>query len=331
MEYDWNLIGNEAVPDWAKAAKGRWDELSSTSEGPDDAGECDIGTMSLSNIRNFVLGENPATRKTLGRIDAYLRSEIEASERGTERRLALLFYSLVTKIRLLPVETPEVRKHFLSFKEEIELQLHAVTMVPTMRTFFRDLGKDGPLQQFVKLVRSVRYRFRILENRVKVGQIRTFLFLCEYYVHHLERTYRDLSMSERVLELYVIRMDIKKIQFFFDRKFGAWFGFVFFRSISAYGTSFGRLTVTCALSVVLFGSVYWLADFFAPAHLRMIPSLTDYSSYVFNSLVTITGLGIDASPQTALQRFAMGVNTIYGMVVFGMLFNVISTKLSVNN
>ena len=45
-------------------------------------------------------------------------------------------------------------------------------------------------------------------------------------------------MSERVLELYVVRMDIRKIHFFFERKFGAWFGFTFFRSISAYGTSF---------------------------------------------------------------------------------------------
>ncbi|EKD30532.1 MAG: hypothetical protein ACD_78C00015G0002, partial [uncultured bacterium (gcode 4)] len=36
-------------------------------------------------------------------------------------------------------------------------------------------------------------------------------------------------------------------------------------------------------------------------------------------------------PATWLQRLAMGINAIYGMVVFGMLFNVISTKLSMNN
>ncbi len=74
-----------------------------------------------------------------------------------------------------------------------------------------------------------------------------------------------------------------------------------------------------------------MADFFAPADVRMIANLNDYSNYLFNSLVTISGLGIDANPQTALQRFAMGVNTVYGMVVFGMLFNVISTKLSMNS
>lgn len=63
----------------------------------------------------------------------------------------------------------------------------------------------------------------------------------------------------------------------------------------------------------------------------MISDLHEYSSYLFNSLTTITGLGIDASPETGLQRLAMGINAIYGMVVFGMLFNVISTKLSMND
>jgi hypothetical protein len=126
-------------------------------------------------------------------------------------------------------------------------------------------------------------------------------------------------------------MDIKKDRYLYNREYGLFTGFSLFRSISSYGTSFSRLAVTCTLSVVLFGSIYWLADFFAPADVRMIASLTDYSSYFFNSLVTISGLGIDASPQTALQRVAMGINTIYGMIVFGMLFNVISTKLSMNN
>ena len=126
-------------------------------------------------------------------------------------------------------------------------------------------------------------------------------------------------------------MDIKKDRYLYNREYGLFMGFSLFRSISSYGTSFGRLAVTCTLSVMLFGSIYWLADFFAPANVRMIANLSDYSSYFFNSLVTISGLGIDASPQTALQRVAMGINTIYGMIVFGMLFNVISTKLSMNN
>ena len=140
-----------------------------------------------------------------------------------------------------------------------------------------------------------------------------------------------MSQSDRVLELYIIRMDIQRHKLFFERKIGGWFGFSFFQLISNYGTSFGRLAITCLTSILIFGGIYWLADYFAPDDLRMIHDLSDISSYLFNSLVTISGLGIDSSPVTALQRIAMGINTIYGMVVFGMLFNVISTKLSMNS
>lgn len=161
--------------------------------------------------------------------------------------------------------------------------------------------------------------------------MKIFLKLCEYYIHTLGQLYKDIGMSDRVMELYIIRMNLKKDYFFFNKQFGAYVGFSIFKIISLYGTSFARLSITCLSSIILFGSIYWLADFFAPADLRMIKDIHDYSSYLFNSLTTISGLGIDASPATGLQRLAMGINTIYGMVVFGMLFNVISTKLSMNN
>jgi hypothetical protein len=140
-----------------------------------------------------------------------------------------------------------------------------------------------------------------------------------------------MGMSSRVLELYITRMNIKGNRYFFNKDYGLYIGFGIFRMISSYGTSFMRLAITCSLSVIFFASIYWTADFMAPPEVRMISDLNSYSSYFFNSLVTISGLGIDASPQTALQRVAMGVNTIYGMIVFGMLFNVISTKLSMNS
>lgn len=178
---------------------------------------------------------------------------------------------------------------------------------------------------------EINARMRILKNTVRLNQMQAFLFVCENYIHILSEYYKDMSMSSRVLELYITRMNIKGSRYFFGKEYGLYIGFWIFRIISNYGTSFLRLSVTCSISVIFFGSIYWLADFMAPADVRMISSLSDLSSYFFNSLVTISGLGIDASPQTALQRVAMGINTIYGMVVFGMLFNVISTKLSMNS
>lgn len=209
-------------------------------------------TMTLSSIRHFILGEDPVTRKMLGQVDLFLKGELNRAEKGTEKRLAALFYAIVTKTRLFPVETPEMRRLFRLFIEEMDSQLSLVTRVPTMNEFFREAGKSGMFSQLKRLKDSIEFRLKILDNKVRVNQMRAFLFLCEYYVHFLERAYKELSMSERVLELYVVRMDIRKIHFFFERKFGAWFGFTFFRSISAYGTSFGRLALTCFLSIILF-------------------------------------------------------------------------------
>lgn len=239
--------------------------------------------------------------------------------------MEILFYLLLTKLQTTSIETPETRKYFYEFLDEMKESTTHITYERST-TF----NKTFPLN-YLNATKAISYRLKILSNKVKVNQIRAFLQVCEYYIHSLEQIYKNLSMSDRVMELYVIRMDIKRSVHFFNRRFGIYTGFTIFKGISLYGTSFGRLAITCLLSILFFGSIYWLADFFAPENLRMIQSLSDYSSYLFNSLVTISGLGIDASPSTALQRIAMGINTVYGMVVFGMLFNVISTKLSMNN
>ena len=102
-----------------------------------------------------------------------------------------------------------------------------------------------------------------------------------------------------------MRMDMKKYHHLANRRMNAYFGLEFFRSISLYGTSLIRLAITCSVSLLLFAFIYWLADAVAPIDKRMIKNLYDISDYVFNSLCTITGLGIDASPVTTLQRIAM--------------------------
>jgi hypothetical protein len=282
-----------------------------SEEEPDDLTNLETGELTLSNIRYFVLGEDHRERKLLQKIDSFLKKELNVSDLGSEKRLACLFYAIITKTRMFSVETPEMRKLFRMFIEEMDRQIVAITHGHLVETFSENVGRRGVFEYFRSLFRSIEFRLRMLENKVRLNQMRAFLHLSEYYVYSLESIYKNLSMSDRVLELYVARMDIKKSHLFFEKKFGAWFGMAFFRGISTYGTSFGRLAVTCVLSIAIFGSVYWFADFFAPEDLRMIASLEDYSSYFFNSLVTISGLGIDASPQTAFQRIAMGINTIY--------------------
>ncbi|MDD5197281.1 MAG: hypothetical protein PHN60_00250 [Candidatus Gracilibacteria bacterium] len=282
--------------------------------------------FSLNQIKGFLCSVAPETKKTLQNFDAFLKSELEKIDYDQEKRLEVLFYLLLTKLQMASIETPEIRKYFCQFLEEMKKSTVYVTYeknIESENTFF--LGRIS------NVTKNINYRLKILSNKVKVNQIRAFLQVCEYYIHSLEQIYKNLSMSDRVMDLYVVRMDIKRSVHFFNRRFALYVGFTIFKGISLYGTSFGRLAITCFSSIILFGSIYWLADFFAPANLRMIDDLYNYSGYLFNSLTTITGLGIDASPATGLQRLAMGINAIYGMVVFGMLFNVISTKLSMNN
>ena len=287
---------------------------------------------SLSGIRSFVLGEDSETKQELRKVDEYLRKELSLTHSGSERRLEILFYSLVTKLRLFNIETLEMETLFRMFFDEMHRQIANVT-----HGYSGETTEEGSIKTpdlFTRLKRRINTidrRLNVLRDKIHHNQTKAFLYVCEQYVHTLERHYKDMSMSHRVLEVYTVRMDIERNWFFLNREFGLYIGFSIFKAISNYGTSFVRLATTCGLSIILFASIYWFADYFAPENLRMISHLTDYSSYFFNSLVTITGLGIDASPQTALQRVAMGINAIYGMVVFGMLFNVISTKLSMNS
>lgn len=269
---------------------------------------------------------NPETKKTLQNFDTFLKNELKNTTHDREKQLEILFCLLLAKLQTTSIETPETRKYFYEFLDKMKKNTTYVTYEQDIEP-----DKNFSLSRILNTTQSINYRLKILSNKIKVNQIRAFLQVCEYYIHSLEQIYKGLSMSDRVMELYVIRMDIKRSVHFFNRRFGVYIGFTVFKGISLYGTSFGRLTITCFLSILLFGSIYWFADFFAPENLRMIGNLHNYSEYLFNSLTTITGLGIDASPATALQRLAMGINAIYGMVVFGMLFNVISTKLSMNN
>ncbi len=286
-----------------------------------------MAEITLNQVKGFLWNVDTDKKKTLQGFEAFLKSELKTIDYDQEKRLEVLFYLLLTKLQMSSIETPEIRKYFNEFLHEMKKNTLHVTYEGNVELLNNALS----FQYVSNAKKTINYRLKILSNKIKVNQIRAFLQVSEYYVHSLERIYKDLSMSDRVMELYVVRMDIQRSVHFFNRRFALYAGFSVFKAISLYGTSFLRLTVTCFSSILLFGSIYWFADYFAPPDLRMIADLHSYSSYLFNSLTTITGLGIDASPATSLQRLAMGINAIYGMVVFGMLFNVISTKLSMNN
>jgi len=277
--------------------------------------------LTVAQAKEFLLGGDPRAAEILRQVDLFFRLRVKEAGADDEKKLESLTFLIIAKLRQHTLETPEVKKYF----EEFRSSLHAVLR---RRLYGSAPVKAGWIARFLGTVDG---RLGILYDRTRRAQVRYFLATAENYVHALSRAYQAVGMSDRAADLYVLRMDLKRYAALTSGRWTAAAGLQFFKAISGYGTSLGRLVVTCTLSLVFFAGVYWAADWMATPEQRMIADLGDVSDYLFNSLVTITGLGIDASPVTWPQRLAMGINAVYGMVVVGLLFNVISTKLSINN
>ena len=81
----------------------------------------------LPKIRTFVLGEDIDTKKVLQQMDAFLKKEFANSREHSERRLEIIFYSLVTKLRLFHIETPEISRLFRHFLREMDILVRKIT------------------------------------------------------------------------------------------------------------------------------------------------------------------------------------------------------------
>ena len=58
-------------------------------------------------------------------METFLKKELGKSSIGHERRLEILFYLLLAKIRIFRVETPEIKKLFEQFSNELLGQISA--------------------------------------------------------------------------------------------------------------------------------------------------------------------------------------------------------------
>ncbi len=73
---------------------------------------------------------------------------------------------------------------------------------------------------FQEHMNAINRKLQLLEDKIHLNQMRAFLYVCEHYVHTLEKFYKDMGMSNRVLELYIARMNIKRNRYFYNREFG---------------------------------------------------------------------------------------------------------------
>ena len=280
-----------------------------------------MGNISFQEAKSFLVYREPESRDKLVSIEKFFKERMSEWDPDEEKHLENTFYLILVKLREYSLEIPEIKNLFDEFSKSIYKIIN--------RWFKGD--EQMKISSNGWFCDKFNYRFSLFWNNIHSNQLRAFLNLCDYYLKTLEQAYRSVWMSERVVAIYVMRMDIKKYSKYLKKDFFFFVWLYTFKLISVYWTSLTRLALTCTLSISIFAWIYWLADFFSPVQLRMIKDLGDISSYIFNSLVTITWLWIDARPITTLQRVAMWINTLYWMVVFGLLFNVITTKLSMND
>ena len=278
--------------------------------------------LSFTQAREFLVGGDSRAAENLRNVASFFRLRAKESSVDAEKRLESLAYLVIAKLRLYSLETPEVRTYFLEFRSCLR---------EVLQQRLRGSGSTPQTSLLARILRTIDARLGVLYDRTRRAQVRYFLAAVEVHVCALTRAYQAVGMSDRASDLFVLRMDLKRHAAFMSGQWLTFWALQIFKLISGYGTSLGRLVATCTLSLIFFAWIYWLADWLAAPDQRMIKDLSDVSNYLFNSLVTITGLGIDASPVTWPQRLAMGVNAVYGMVVVGLLFNVISTKLSIND
>ena len=122
--------------------------------------------FTLSTIKPFVLGEDIETKRELQSIDAFLKKELAATKHGSERRLEILFYGLVTKLRLFTIETPEMQKLFHMFLMEMDTQITHITHESLGEIdAFGEIKKFGVIVHLKRYFNAVNRRLNILENR----------------------------------------------------------------------------------------------------------------------------------------------------------------------
>ena len=79
--------------------------------------------LRISDIRALVLEEDIETRKKLQRAETILKNNLALTPPKGERRLEILFYCLVIKLRLFAIETPEMSRLYREFVTELQAQI----------------------------------------------------------------------------------------------------------------------------------------------------------------------------------------------------------------
>ena len=79
--------------------------------------------LSMSAVRALALGENIELKRSLIQAELQLKSALEYTAARSERRLEILFYSLVIKLQLFTIETSDMSRLYDEFITELQAQI----------------------------------------------------------------------------------------------------------------------------------------------------------------------------------------------------------------
>jgi hypothetical protein len=77
--------------------------------------------MSLPLVKNFLINQDLNAKRILQGIEVFLKQQLSEISGHEEKRLEILFYLLLTKLRIFSVETPEVKMYFSQFRTQIDI------------------------------------------------------------------------------------------------------------------------------------------------------------------------------------------------------------------
>ena len=130
-----------------------------------------IDSLTIPSVKNFLINQDLDAKHKLQSIETFLKQQLSELSGHEEKRLEILFYLLLTKLRIFSIETPEVKTYFSQFRTQIDI---------ITRSILRDRQvEDMPARKKMSLLgwllQRVDFRLQVLDNKIQMTQMKAFL------------------------------------------------------------------------------------------------------------------------------------------------------------
>jgi len=127
-----------------------------------------IENLTLLSVKNFLINQDLDAKRKLQSVETFLKEQLLVLSNHEEKRLEILVYLLLTKLRIFSIETPEVKVYFSQFRTQIDVITKSI-----LRNTTPNESQKATL--FSRLFRRVDFRLHMLNNKVQMTQMKAFL------------------------------------------------------------------------------------------------------------------------------------------------------------